>query len=221
MLVDFSKPAYKPLLLGLFAALLLLAFNLIGGVVAAGDTRGLDLWLTRSARELRLAHPWVADAMRDLSGLGSEVVLCLLVAMIVGYLLLRQTVGMALLVGTAAFTGGVSVLLLKTWFGRLRPGSAFAEIAASGLSFPSGHATMSATVFLTAGALLASARAHPIERTYILGAAVLLSGLVGLSRVALGVHWATDVLAGWVFGSAWAIGWLLLAHRLWRRQVRL
>jgi len=102
MLVDFSKPAYKPMLLGFFAALLLLAFNLIGGVVAAGDTRSFDLWLTQSAHGLRQAHPWVGEAMRDLSGLGSEVVLCMLVAMTVGYLLLRQTLGMALLVGTAA-----------------------------------------------------------------------------------------------------------------------
>jgi undecaprenyl-diphosphatase len=85
---------------------------------------------------------------------------------------------------------------------------------APGLSFPSGHAGISAIVFLTLGALLASTRSRAVERSYILGTATLMTVLVGLSRIALGVHWATDVLAGWAFGAVWALIWLMLARRL-------
>jgi undecaprenyl-diphosphatase len=73
---------------------------------------------------------------------------------------------------------------------------------------------MSAIVFLTLGALLANTRSRWVERVFILATASIATFLVGLSRVALGVHWATDVLAGWALGAAWAIGWLLVAHRV-------
>ena len=99
-----------------------------------------------------------------------------------------------------------------------RPDLVFAELAAPGLSFPSGHATMSATVFLTLGVLIASARTRQKERAYILIVAGLGTVFVGLSRVLLGVHWATDVIGGWAFGTAWALLWLLVARWLARRR---
>jgi undecaprenyl-diphosphatase len=83
------------------------------------------------------------------------------------------------------------------------------------MSFPSGHAAMSATVFLTVGALLASTRQRRSERAYILVCSMALSMLVGVSRVVLGAHWATDVLGGWTFGCAWATTWLLVTY-VWR-----
>jgi undecaprenyl-diphosphatase len=76
---------------------------------------------------------------------------------------------------------------------------------------------MSAIAFLTVGALLASTRTRATERAYILSLATLMTLFVGLSRIALGVHWATDVAAGWALGAAWAMAWLLLARRLSRR----
>jgi undecaprenyl-diphosphatase len=85
------------------------------------------------------------------------------------------------------------------------------------MSFPSGHATIAAIVFLTIAALIASTRTRASEQTYILAMATLMALLVGLSRMALGVHWATDVVAGWAFGAAWALAWLLLARGLTRR----
>jgi undecaprenyl-diphosphatase len=88
------------------------------------------------------------------------------------------------------------------------------------MSFPSGHATIAAIVFLTIAALIASTRTRASEQTYILAMATLMALLVGLSRMALGVHWATDVVAGWAFGAAWALAWLLLARRLTRRNPR-
>jgi undecaprenyl-diphosphatase len=135
----------------------------------------------------------------------------------VGYLALVSARATALLVAAAVITGSVGVSWLKAGFGRVRPAADFAELIAPGLSFPSGHAGVSAIVFLTLGALLASTRSRAIERMYILAMASLMTLLVGLSRIALGVHWATDVLAGWAFGAAWAVIWVLLARRLNRK----
>ena len=73
------------------------------------------------------------------------------------------------------------------------------------------------TAFQSVGALLASTRRPAIEQMYILAMASLMTLLVGVSRVALGVHWATDVLAGWAFGAAWALVWLLLAQGFVRK----
>ena len=116
-------------------------------------------------------------------------------------------------VAASAALGALAVYAMKPLFGRVRPGSGFAEFVASGQSFPSGHATMSAAVFLTLGALVAGTRVRWQERTYIVGASIVLTAAVGLSRVVLGVHWATDVVAGWAFGTAWAALWLLVARR--------
>jgi undecaprenyl-diphosphatase len=198
------------------AALLTWGFIQISSEMIEGDTRAFDVTILHAAQSLRLGHPWVAEVMRDLSGLGSTTVLTLFTAVAVGYLAVVRARMTALLVVAAVITGSVSVSLLKAQFGRLRPGAEFAGLVAPGMSFPSGHATISAIVFLTVAALIASTRTRAIERAYIVVMATLMALLVGLSRVALGVHWATDVAAGWAFGAAWALAWLLFARRLAR-----
>jgi undecaprenyl-diphosphatase len=215
--LDRFRSLVLPLLAGLSVALLSWTFIQISSEMVEGDTRSFDMLLLQAAQSLRTGQPWVAEVMRDLSGLGSTAVLALFTAATVGYLALVPVRAMALLVATAVITGSVGVGLLKAGFGRLRPAADFAELVAPGLSFPSGHAGVSAIVFLTLGALLASTRTRAIERIYILAMASLMTLLVGLSRIALGVHWATDVLAGWAFGAAWAVAWLLLARRLTRK----
>lgn len=81
-------------------------------------------------------------------------------------------------------------------------------------SFPSGHSKLSAVTYLTLGGLLARMHPQPWVKTYLLLLATLLTFLVGVSRVYPGVHWPTDVLAGWAAGAAWALlcwlfaGWL-------------
>lgn len=87
-----------------------------------------------------------------------------------------------------------------------------------GLRFPSEHASFSAVVFLTVGALVASTRSRMSERTYVLGAAALMTFLVGASRVALGVHLTTNVVGGWALKAVWASVWLLVAR--WLAQER-
>jgi undecaprenyl-diphosphatase len=205
------------MLIGFAAALLALIFMRLGSEVMEGDTHTFDMRLLLAAQSLGVRYPWLSAVMRDLSGLGSTAVLTLFTVATVGYLALVSARITAALVATSVGLGTVLVSVFKAGFARPRPDAAYAELIASDLSFPSGHASMSAIVFLTVGVLIAISRASLAERIYILTAAALLTFLVGLSRVALGVHWATDVLGGWAFGAAWAIGWLLLAHQIGRR----
>jgi undecaprenyl-diphosphatase len=214
---DRFRSLIKPLLAGGIAALLMLGFVSVGSEVLEGDTRAFDTSVLHGAQALRAAHPWIAEVMRDLSGVGSTVALALFTTVTVLYLALFSLRRLALLVAVSVVSGSILVSLFKVAFGRLRPDTAFAELVVSGLSFPSGHASMSAIVFLTVGSLVASTRGRWAERSFILAVAALMTLLVGASRVALGVHWATDVVGGWAFGSAWALAWLLLARRLARR----
>jgi undecaprenyl-diphosphatase len=94
---------------------------------------------------------------------------------------------------------------LKVGFSRPRPDLVAHVVEVHSMSFPSGHAMLSAVTYLTVGALLARSQARTAERGYILGAAIVLTLLIGASRVYLGVHWPTDVLAGWCLGAAWAL----------------
>ena len=211
---DHFPSLVVPLLGGLAVALLAWGFIELSDEVLDGDTRQFDLMLLRAAEALRATYSGLTVVMRDFSGLGSAAVLTLFTSVTVGYLLLTSKRLMALLVAAAVISGALGIRWLKLGFGRARPASEFAELVAPSLSFPSGHAGISAIVFLTLGALLASTRIQALERAYILSTAALMTVLVGVSRIALGVHWATDVLAGWAFGAAWALVWLLLARRL-------
>jgi undecaprenyl-diphosphatase len=200
----------KPLLVGAVAVLLTLAFAELAGQVLAGETHAVDHWVLGRAALWRAEHPWLTDVMRDLSGIGSTVTLTLATLITTGYLWLVASASVALLVAASVGSGAALMALLKLAFGRLRPDIAQAAMVVPGLSFPSGHTTMAAIVFMTLGTLIASTRTRARERGYILGAAAVLTLLVGISRVVLGVHWATDVLGGWVFGAGWAMAWLLI-----------
>lgn len=115
--------------------------------------------------------------------------------------------------------GTVLSLLLKEWIGRERPSVVPHLVNVHTKSFPSGHAMLSAVVWLTLGAMLAELEARRSLRSYIYGAALTIAILVGISRVYLGVHYPTDVLAGWTAGLVWALGVWWSARLLRRRRV--
>jgi undecaprenyl-diphosphatase len=214
---DPFQTLWRLLLAGAFVAAMAFVFLKLGTEVLEGKTQGFDQRVLLLAQTLRSEYPVLADVMRDLTGLGSVVMMSLITAATVIYLALFGSRLMAALVLTSMVSGSAMVTLAKGLFGRARPDLAFSDLTVSGLSFPSGHASMSAIAFLTMGALIAATRRRTWERAYILLIASLVTLLVGISRIALGVHWTTDVIGGWAFGAAWAVLWLQVAQVLARR----
>lgn len=190
--------------------------------VVEGETQSFDQRLLLSLRTpTDLSDPlgprWVEELGRDVTALGGIGVLTFITLAVVGYLLLLRKSRAAIVV-LVAITGGLLVSqLLKSLFDRPRPDLVPHGSHVYTASFPSGHAMMSAATYLTLGALLA--RMHPQRRlkAYFLILATVLSIAIGISRVYLGVHWPTDVLAGWTLGACWAILCWLIARRLQRR----
>ncbi len=202
----------KFMLIAALALILVYGFIHLASEVGEGDTSQFDQAVLLVAQSVRASHAWVAEVMRDLSGLGSTVVLSLITLSTVSYLAMFHRMRTALLLACAVVSGTLLVSLFKVNFARTRPEARYAEFVVNGWSFPSGHASMSAVVFLTLGTLIASARSDRVERRFILLLAAMMTVLVGVSRVVLGVHYATDVLGGWIFGTSWAITWLLITN---------
>lgn len=213
--------------LGATAALLVaatagLSFLDIADEVAEGETKALDLQVLMALRTPGDPHQligpeWLHVAAADVTALGSVTVLTLLVVLAVALMasLRRWSEALVILIGAG---GGVMISQgLKMAFGRERPDLAFRAVEAFNPSFPSGHAMLSAVVFLSLGALAARFSARKRIKALALGAAVTLSLLVGLSRIYLGVHWASDVLAGWSVGATWAMACWLAAWA-WERR---
>jgi undecaprenyl-diphosphatase len=206
----------------LAAMLALWAFVAIAGLVAAGTTRALDeRVLIALRRPDDLAVPvgpaWFRVRAVELTALGSGVVLLTVILAVAGYLALERRFAMLGFVLVA--TGGGMILspLLKAIFGRPRPTVVPALVAVQSASFPSGHSMLSAIVYLTLGALLARTTTRRRLRVYFIAVALALTFIIGLSRVYLGVHYPTDVLAGWVAGSLWALLCALVVQTLQRR----
>ncbi|MER8425585.1 phosphatase PAP2 family protein [Mesorhizobium sp. M1403] len=193
----------------LMAGGLVLGFGLLAEEVLEGDTGGFDravLMAFRSAGNPTnpIGPPWLEKMGRDVTSLGSFAFLGFVSAGAVGYLLIAGKRRYAVLVAAAVAGGEAISTLLKVAFDRQRPDLIHTTRVFTA-SFPSGHAMLSAVTFLTLGVLLAKANPDRRAKAYFVSLAVFLTVMVGLSRVYLGVHYPTDVLAGWCVGSAWAI----------------
>jgi undecaprenyl-diphosphatase len=187
----------------------------LADAVLEGGTRGFDravLLMMRTPGDLAdpLGPGWMEELGRDLTALGGVGVLTLITLIVTGFLLLQGKSHAALLLLAAVGSGMLFSTLLKLGFDRPRP-----ELVSHGsivytASFPSGHSMMSAVAYLTLGGLLARVQPHRRLKSFLLFTAALLTALVGVSRVYLGVHWPTDVLAGWTAGAVWAsFCWLI------------
>jgi undecaprenyl-diphosphatase len=161
---------------------------------------------------------WLEGAMRDITSLGSSSVLVLIVTAVIVYLLVIRKAGTALFVLAAVAGGQALSTLLKAGVDRPRPDLVSHLVNETSLSFPSGHAMVSAVTYLTLGSLAARFLPGHTTKIFVLCLAVLTTLLVGVSRVYLGVHWPSDVLAGWCAGFAWAMLCWLAARLLQRRH---
>ena len=160
---------------------------------------------------------WLELVARDITSLGGTAVLTLVTLATLGFLLMTRKRGAALLVAVSVAGGTLLSSLLKSGFDRPRPDLVSHAVEVSSASFPSGHAMLATVTYLTLGALLVQVQERRHVQIYLLSWGLLLSLLVGASRVYLGVHWPTDVLAGWCVGAAWALLCAAIALILQRR----
>jgi len=194
-----------------------LADDVLEGATTTVDERLLLMLRSPNDAGDPLGAAWVEDLARDITGVGGAAVLTLLTAASAGFLALQRKRHLALYLLAAVASGMALSTLLKMGFARPRPDLVPHGQIVYTSSFPSGHSMLSAVVFLTLGALLASSQTNFRLRIYLLGIAVFVTVLVGVSRVYLGVHWPTDVLAGWTAGAAWALLCWAFAEKLRRR----
>ena len=197
------------------------AFAELADEVMEGDASGFDeavLLALRSPTDpaVPLGPRWLQETMRDFTALGGMAVLTMITIAVAGYLVLTRKSRAALDVCVAIGTGILLSSLLKYGFDRPRPDLVPHGSYVYTTSFPSGHSMMSAVVYLTLGALIARVESGMRIKAYVLSVAVFLTVLIGVSRVYLGVHWPTDVLAGWVVGAAWALVWWAIT--LWLQR---
>lgn len=202
------------------AATLLLAFGQIAEEVVEGETLKLDRAVLMSFRTAGdptdlIGPDWFEEMVRDVTALGSYAFVIIVVTAAIGYLLLMRKYGLALLLLAAEAGGMLFSTLLKELFDRPRPDLEHAARVFTA-SFPSGHATLSAVTFLTLGALLTRVTAERKSKLYFMATAIVLTLMVGLSRLYLGVHYPSDILAGWCIGSAWAV--LCWGGALWLQR---
>lgn len=186
--------------------------------VREGSTQRFDEWAVRTLTQWHGPQYKIAEEVgRDITALGGIAVLVLCSLAVVGYLLITRNRRAMWLVIVATGGGLLISSVLKYLIERPRPelGSQLSNVYTT--SFPSGHSMMSAVVYLTLGSLLANVVKRRRLKLYFLAVALLATFLVGVSRVYMGVHWPTDVLAGWTAGLVWAILCWLVARQLERR----
>jgi len=187
----------------------LLVFLRLALYVGMGEVDELDRRILLGLRNaadpaLTLGPPWIGEMVRDFTAFGGFTAVTLLTLASAGGLWLakkRRTALTALL----AVAGGIAInYFLKELFHRARPDLVPHGSYVTSSSFPSGHSLVSAVTFLTLGAVLANVQPRPALKIYVFSLALALTGMVGFSRVYLGVHWPSDVLAGWCAGLVWS-----------------
>ncbi|MER9581159.1 phosphatase PAP2 family protein [Mesorhizobium sp. M0276] len=158
-----------------------------------------------------LGPVWFEEMVRDFTALGSTGVLVFVTAAGIGYMSVQGMVKGSLYLLFVAATGRALDLLLKFLVARPRPNLVSHMVSESTTSFPSSHAMMSAIIYLSIAVIVFSdTNANRLAKMYLFVVATILTGVIGASRVYLGVHWPSDVLAGWAAGAFWVtVCWIL------------
>lgn len=177
--------------------------------VGEGSTEVLDRRILLALRNpADLSDPigprWLEETMRDITGLGSVFTVVFVTCAVAAYLALTERRRIGLYVLGAVGSGELVSTVLKLFYHRPRPDLVPHGMEVFTASFPSGHAMMSAIAYLTLAILLARVDRNRRVKGFVLVLGVSVTLLVGISRIYLGVHWPSDVLAGWCVGAAWA-----------------
>lgn len=206
----------------LFIAGALWAFVALAAEMLEGELHAFDETLLLALRTPGdptnpVGGPQIELAMRDITALGGVTVLTLITLSVVTLLVLRRQRTTALFLAIAILGGQALSHLAKSGFSRPRPDLVPHGVEVTTTSFPSGHSMMAAVTYLTLAVILARTEPRLRIRAFYISIAAIVTILVGISRIYLGVHWPSDVLAGWTLGAAWALGVWLLAETLARR----
>lgn len=219
---DIRHPPWLRLGAGAVAASVLI-LGLVGTLIDRGWQFGFDSRILLAMRGgtmhgTPIGPFWLKQAMIDVTALGGETALVILVTIVAGFLAVqRQWLTFWLVLG-GTISGSIAVAIAKALIGRARPALTDHLVEVSSASFPSGHAANSAIIYLTIALLTVQIVEEQRARRYILIVAGLLVIAIGFSRVYLGVHWPSDVIAGWSFGTLWALAWWALGA--WLRLKR-
>ncbi len=216
-----SKAALSPrfawaMLAASLAIFLVLSITAPGGAFEAAE-RDFMLSLRNGDDPALLNGPgWLLYFVQNITALGGWPVLTVFSLALAGALMVQKQwsfllVLLAVVIGETVITG-----IFKDFFGRVRPDFLPHLTSASSKSFPSGHSASAAAVYLTFGLAIANMVKQRAIRRYALGASLAVVFLIGASRVFLGVHYPTDVIAGWCIGAAWASAVWLAVWRLGR-----
>lgn len=221
--VGVARAEFAALSALLIVALGIMTFVEIADDMTEADGQAFDQmvlhWMQPVAGEPR-GPWWLHEAAADLTSLGGISVLTLFAVVALGFLLiLRKRLSALLLV--VGLLGGVGLSEgLKALFERARPPAAYQAVETLNASFPSGHALLSTVFYLTVAVMMTRAFPRKRLKAWVLGVGMVFAMMVGLTRVYLGAHWASDVLAGWSVGAAWAMALWLVSYAVERRQRR-
>lgn len=222
--VDVKEAARRdlgPITAVFFVMVLVLGFGLLADEVMEGGTATFDLGVVTALRTDGnpadpLGPPWVEEMGRDVTSLGSYAFLGFVSAAVAGYLLMVGKRHLAILMAVSFLGGAFLNTMLKYAFARPRPELQHAARVFTP-SFPSAHATVATITFLTLGILLTRSTPDRRLKAYYMGLAILLTVAVGFSRTYLGLHYASDVIAGCCLGGAWSLLCWTVSLRLQRR----
>lgn len=204
-------------------AVAVLGFAVFAWLALSGAADGADRTLLLSLRNPGAANDplgpaWLEEAARDITALGGTPILFLATLGVAIHLLVRGKARLALFAVLTITLAQAASEGLKALFDRPRPDLTTHEVAVYSASLPSGHAMLSAAALFTLAFVLARAEKSVRARIFLFVVAVVLTFLIGVSRVYLGVHWPTDVATGWCAGLAWASASAMIYRRLVRTE---
>lgn len=220
----WPRPEVRLLLWVLVARCGIWFFAALTGEVLEGDVKAADEAILLAMRDPNdLSDPlgplWFEEMVRDWTALGSIGVIYLFTGAGALYLFLIGRRGSALLLVITVIGAVLLNVALKMGFDRPRPELVPHESSVYQASFPSGHSMTATAAYLALGILAARGQRRRRVALLIMSFALLISVLVGVSRIYLGVHWPSDVLGGWIAGAVWALICALVAW--WMRHSRI
>ena len=217
--VRTGKENPLPVLLLGIVTLGVYAFIEIADEVAEGEIRQIDELIFLMMRlpgdpPIPRGPDWLQETALEITAIGGYPLIILTVAAVCGFFIVTRRYGAALYAGLSVSSGALLTHTLKQYYARPRPDLFEHLDTVHTASFPSGHAMVTMVAYLTLAAIVIGYLESRRARIYVLGVALFVAVIVGISRVYLGVHWPSDVAAGWALGCAWASFTWLVARLL-------